>query len=77
MLLVVHIFETAVTSLRHALVALFGKRRVAGDCGAESTATWREMLTRLCASGADRDIPTLEARQKSMPVRDRLISGAD
>jgi len=64
-LLVVHIPKTAGTSLRQALVAQFGKRRVACDYGAESTATSREIMTRLYASGADRDIPALVAQLRA------------
>jgi len=64
-LLVVHIPKTAGTSLRQALVAQFGKRRVTCDYGAESKATSREIMTRLYASGADRDIPALVAQLRA------------
>lgn len=65
MLLVVHIPKTAGTSLRHALGAQFGARRIACDYGADSTATTREVMARLYARDADRDIPVLVNQLKA------------
>jgi len=61
-LLIVHITKSAGTKLRHELVGRFGKRRVACACGAESTATSREIWARPYASDAVPDVRALVAQ---------------